>query len=125
MTSVHSGLTASVVGFEGLYEARANGEIVSLRACRPLRSCRAGKGYRVVTLCEGGRQHKRYVHRLIAEAFHGPPLGLNVNHKDGDKTNNRVENLEWVTARENNQHAINTGLRTRFGVARKRLGVSK
>lgn len=100
-----------VVGFENLYAISTEGAVMSLRAGRALTPTNAGKGYRIVTLCRDGFEFKRYVHRLVAEAFHGPPNGLHVNHKDGVKTNNRPENLEWVTVLENNRHAIRTGLK--------------
>lgn len=47
---------------------------------------------------------------LVARAFIGQPNGLQVNHKDGDKANNSLENLEYVTASENLKHAARTGL---------------
>lgn len=55
---------------------------------------------------------KAYVHRIVCEAWHGPPPTSKhqVNHKDGDKTNNHPDNLEWVTHRENLQHAFEIGL---------------
>ena len=59
-------------------------------------------------------QHTRYVHRLVAEAFIGPlggELGLEVNHINGDKTDNRLVNLERVTALQNCCHAYAIGLR--------------
>lgn len=53
----------------------------------------------------------RLVHCLVAEAFICPrPKGLFVNHIDGDKTNNKPENLEWVTSSENMKHALRIGL---------------
>lgn len=53
------------------------------------------------------------LHRAIAVAFIPNPLNLpQVNHKDGDKSNNKIDNLEWVTASQNIQHCIDTGLKT-------------
>ena len=52
------------------------------------------------------------VHRLVAEAFlGGPHPDLDVNHIDGDKTNNCIENLEWCTREENVRHAVRIGIR--------------
>lgn len=57
-----------------------------------------------------------YVHRIIWESLHGPiPQGLVVNHIDGDKLNNRIDNLEVVTDLENVRHSIRTGLRRHGG----------
>lgn len=66
--------------------------------------------YLSVYLCNNGKENTRRVHRLVAEAFLGKHPGLMVNHMDGDKLNNRSDNLEWCTAKENNLHAIKTGL---------------
>lgn len=65
-------------------------------------------GYASVSF--SGQNH--LIHRLVAEAFIPNPYNKpQVNHKDGNKRNNSVDNLEWVTARENNLHALATGLR--------------
>ena len=68
--------------------------------------------YLILTLRKDGRQVIQRVHRLVAEAFlGGPHPELDVNHIDGDKTNNCIENLEWCTRKENARHAVSTGLR--------------
>jgi hypothetical protein len=68
-------------------------------------------GYHMVNPVVDGKNVPMYVHRLVAEAFVGPcPAGLEVNHKDGDKTNNVVTNLEYVTHGENMRHARRLGL---------------
>lgn len=71
------------------------------------------RGYPVVGICDHGHQKHINVHRLVAKAFlHNPDPSIytDVNHIDGDKTNNRVENLEWCTKRHNLYHAYRTGL---------------
>lgn len=62
-------------------------------------------GYRSIKLKRDGKQKKHLVHRLVCEAFHGaPPFdGATVDHIDGCRTNNRVENLEWVSRSENSK----------------------
>lgn len=70
-------------------------------------------GYLAVNLYpKDGTQHKRLIHVLVAEAFIPKHFdGLDVNHKDGNKHNNHVSNLEWCTRKENMQHCSATGLR--------------
>ena len=68
-------------------------------------------GYPVVNLWKDGKGKLQFVHRLVAEAFLDNTRNLKyVNHKDGNKTNNNVSNLEWCTCSENVQHAYDTGL---------------
>lgn len=68
-------------------------------------------GYHLVRLYHAGYDKCRSVHGLVAEAFIcARPFGMEVNHKDGDKLNNRVTNLEWVTKSQNRMHAFRTGL---------------
>ena len=72
-------------------------------------------GYHVVSFGEG----KYLVHRLVAEAFHGSPQAdmvyKTVNHLNGDKLDNRPENLEWASHKSNNDHARTTGLNKQHG----------
>ena len=73
-----------------------------------LTKCDDTRGYDRVKLGESGMMR---IHRLVAEAFIPNPLNLpEVNHKDGDKKNNCVTNLEWVTHQGNMVHAVETGL---------------
>lgn len=68
-----------------------------------------GWGYLDVGLCKNGQKKHQLVHRLVALAFIPNPKNLpEVNHKNEDKTNNRADNLEWVSSKEN----INYGTRT-------------
>lgn len=66
--------------------------------------------YLSVFLCNKGEENTQRVHRLVANAFLGKRPGMMVNHIDGNKLNNRVSNLEWCTAKENNNHAIAIGI---------------
>ena len=69
------------------------------------RKLQVTKGYKTVILTESKTQKKFTVHRLVAMTFLPNPTNLpQVNHKDGDKFNNRVENLEWCTNQQNQQH---------------------
>ena len=78
-----------------------------------LKPIRHNSGYRTVALCDGlGQTKKVLIHKLVVNAFIGKPKnGLQVNHIDGDKTNNSSTNLEIVTVSENNSHAYRIGLR--------------
>lgn len=73
------------------------------------------RGYRQVGLNLSGVEHRFLAHLLVAQTFiPNPDKKPHVNHKDGNKANNRLSNLEWTTVKENNEHASSAGLR-RFG----------
>jgi DNA-directed RNA polymerase specialized sigma24 family protein len=66
--------------------------------------------YRTVNLSDGVRKRRRYVHRLVLEAFVGRrPEGMVCCHNDGDPTNNRLDNLRWGTYRENEHDKLRHG----------------
>jgi hypothetical protein len=86
-----------------------------------LRLQRTGKGYLRVELAIQGGARKWNVHRIVMLAFRGPPeAGQEVNHRNGQKHDNRLENLEYVTPAENSRHAVATGLRRKIRFRRKR-----
>ncbi len=72
-------------------------------------------GYLVVSLRLGGKYFARSVHRLIAVAFLGRANGLDVNHIDGNKHNNSLQNIEYLSRGDNHRHAYRTGLREPVG----------
>lgn len=119
-----------VIGYEGLYFVTSEGEIFShdRKVLRINRSNRNEKyyikikglkikikknlkGYVRCTLSKKGKPKTFSVHRVVAQAFLNQHLGqVQVNHKNGNKDDNRLENLEWVTPKDNIRHAIKTGL---------------
>lgn len=101
-----------IPGYEGRYRISTNGRILSLLSGTLRRDVAAGKGYRCIQLSDGkGQKHRHYVHRLVAATFIGPPPFPNaqVNHRNCNKEDNSVGNLEWVSAAENMQHAYLNG----------------
>ena len=89
--------------------------ITTGKGTEPGRVLKPGKtkdGYLKVELFNHGSPSSRYVHRLVVEAFIGEvPVGLEVNHISGQKSDNRLENVEVVTHAQNTSHAWDTGLR--------------
>ena len=84
------------------------------------------KGYRRVVLMKNGKQINALVHRLIAQTFiPNPENKPEVNHKDGNKENNSVFNLEWCTHKENVHHAIETGLKDDRGTHSSRASCNE
>ena len=107
-----------ISGYEGLYQVSNHGRVKSFRRKEPhlLSTCVGKHGYRVVLLYNGNGQRKNErVHRLVAQAFIPNPNGYPyINHKDEDRTNNHVDNLEWCTAEYN----IN------YGTCKERISLS-
>jgi hypothetical protein len=116
-----------ILGWEGHYQVSSLGRVRRVKTHK--KSAQGGvtkleygrinkqqlmrKGYLRVRVSIDGVLHSAAVHRLVAAAFIGDcPLGYQVNHKNGIKTDNRFENLEYVTQTENVRHSIEMGLRS-------------
>ena len=120
-----------VRGYEGLYKVSENGDVVSLdrnvncgikhnkivtKKGRVLKAS-LSKGYRVVSLSKDNIIKSKRVHRLVAEAFLENAENLpQINHIDGNKLNNNVNNLEWCSSKHNIQHSFNIGLHSKTGI---------
>ena len=97
---------------DGMYYISSHGRVYSTKRNILLKQIPNRRGYLQVTLYKKGKSKTSLVHRLVAQAFiHQPYKEQNtVNHIDGDKTNNHIDNLEWVTLQENIDHAFKSGL---------------
>lgn len=99
-----------IAGYEGLYEVSDLGRVRSLNykhtgEVRVMEPTKEGSGYLQLRLCKNNKRKHFLVHRLVALAFIPNPNNLQqVNHLNEDKTDNRVMNLEWVSAKENCNH---------------------
>lgn len=91
-----------VIGYEDIYDVSTRGRIRNARGLI-LRTGDNGRGYINVKLAKNGRKQHQYIHRIVAAAFLGPSQ-LEINHKDGIKSNNRVDNLEYTTRQGNALH---------------------
>jgi len=115
-----------IQGFEGRYEVSSFGRFKALR--RPLVYKDGRHGWLDEKMIKGSignhgyysivldSKTRKLAHRIVAETFLGhQEYRLTVNHKDGNKTNNRVDNLEWATYKENNNHARQKSLNKQHG----------
>jgi hypothetical protein len=114
-----------IKNYEGCYQVSSRGNIrrldtqipfegtLSIRQGREIKTTRNSKGYLTVVLCWKSLRKTYNVHRLVLETFVPRPdqNTLQVNHKDGNKENNSLENLEWCTASENQLHAYKYNLK--------------
>jgi hypothetical protein len=100
------------------YSASECGNIFSHKRNKYLKPVKFKNGYLIVSLCLANGKIKQYlIHRLVAIAFINNPLNLpQVNHIDSNRENNSLDNLEWVTPKDNTQHKIDMG-RGQYGEA--------
>ncbi len=113
-----------IAGYEGIYKISNQGRVLSLNygaknnslsgKQKTLKLSRSSSGYYHVQLYKQGVPATKLIHILVAQAFIPNPEGKSeINHIDGNKANNAVHNLEWVTRKENLTHAVETGLKRR------------
>ncbi len=107
-----------ILGYEGLYAVTIKGKIwayaknATWHTDRILKPWLIGNGYEMVMLYKTGEKPRKFlVHRLVAMTYISNPNNLReVNHKNGNRLDNRIKNLEWISSKENKIHAIKLGL---------------
>lgn len=100
----------AIKGFEGLYGITEDGRVWSFYRNRFRKNVIGNNGYLMINLWDGRKCHGRLVHRLVAEAYlPNPEDKPHINHKDSDRTNPHVDNLEWCTRSKNMQHGLKSG----------------
>lgn len=98
-------------GYEGRYAITEDGKVWSYKNQRYLKPYNSGNGYLKVGLIKDGVRHQYYVHQLVAQTYitnDDPENKVQVNHKDENKHNNSVSNLEWTTPKENTNYGSRT-----------------
>lgn len=106
-----------IEGYEGKYQISNFGRVKSLNYKRAncqkvLKECVGSKGYLSACLCKNGIAKYYLIHRLVAKSFlDNPKKYPEINHLDGNKQNNKVNNLEWCTRKQNVEHSIKNKLR--------------
>lgn len=105
-----------IAGYEGLYQVSNLGRVKSLNYGRTgkekcLKPKYNGFGYLQARLCKNGETNYQYIHRLVLEAFvPNPETKPEVDHINRDRTDNRLENLRWVTSRENKDNGVSKSI---------------
>ena len=99
-------------GFE--YFVTKEGNVFSKKTQKYLKPNNHSCGYNIVHLRKNGKRHALYIHRLVLSTYKKKPPHAVVNHKNFNKKDNRLSNLEWVTSKENTKHAILGGRYSRF-----------
>ena len=101
----------NIKDFEDKYEVSDLGNVRNKKTKRILKPSVHRCGYLWVNLYKYGKRKNLYIHRLVADAFiQNPEMFTDIDHVDCDKTNNKKENLEWVSHKENVKRAIENGL---------------
>jgi hypothetical protein len=95
--------------YRGLYEVSNTGRVRGIKRGRILNQGISSAGYLIVGLSKNNKRKTTLVHRIVLEAF-TTRRKKPVNHKDGNKLNNRVDNLEYTTPKKNQIHAVEKGL---------------
>jgi hypothetical protein len=108
-------------GFNEAYAITSRGRVYSFISCRFMAISVRKDGYCQIML--KGRV-QRYIHRLVADHFLTPSPELEVNHIDGDKSNNNVSNLEFVSSRDNKLHAEKLGLSNHSELQKKAVSLA-
>lgn len=102
-----------IKGYDGLYQVSNYGRVKSFKFGKEkiLKPGIDGKGYYIISLSLDNIRKTYLIHRLVGLTFiPNPEDKATINHINGIKTDNNISNLEWNTAKENYQHAVNTGL---------------
>lgn len=101
-----------VIGYEDEYMVSNTGKMFSLKSGKQLKIYKDKDGYHKATFSRKQKKKLFLIHREVIKSFSTNPENKRcVNHKDGNKSNNAIDNLEWCTHKENISHADSTGLR--------------
>ncbi|WP_019124649.1 NUMOD4 domain-containing protein [Peptoniphilus grossensis] len=127
-----------IKGYEGLYEVSEEGQIRSLDRYQnnhgkpqfirgKTKSLRKDpQGYLMTDLYKEGKQETVRVHRVVAEAFIKNTFNLpTVNHKDGNKENNKLSNLEWASYKDQSEHLYKNNLKSKKGIEKSIKAMAK